>query len=168
MTLRRIKWEKKECRLFFPLLMKSRLSIGADVMLPLVHLISRFSFRERNGRTYDADSNLTITFDEQKGQWVVNSCDSSSFVRLPPHGWDGSCSLPRNGGTFHLIIRDDSWYRGQELVDDCKCNSCFCCELRKFQFKGILFGHKLAEVESRYADRGRFFKAPCSATPRLA
>ncbi len=124
--------------------MKSPSSIGADVMLPLVHLIPRFSFRERNGTTYDTDSNLTITFDEQKGQWVVDSCDSSSFARLPPHGWDRSCSLPGNGGTFHLIIRDDSWYRGVS------CNAVTTGDLHQSRPQFRIYSDSELHLLSRY------------------
>jgi hypothetical protein len=115
---------------------------GADVMLPVVHLIPRLSFLKENGANFDAAANLTITFDEQKRQWVVTVCDSSSYVGSPPvEGCDDkSLTMPRNGGSFLLRLADSQ----REIPVDCECNSCsthagYCFSRRKKRRRVVVY-----------------------------
>ncbi len=88
------------------------LSTGADVMLPVVHLIPRPSLLQSNGVPYQTNHCATISFDEETG-WIVETPSTSSHV-----GYldllarpERRLTIPSDGGSFSLGLEDEqhSW-----------------------------------------------------------
>jgi hypothetical protein len=84
------------------------LSLGADVMLPVVHLIPRLSLQHSDGVPFQTIYSATISFDEEKKEWIVETPSTLSHVSSPDLSArpERRVTIPNDGGSFLLRLLD--------------------------------------------------------------
>jgi hypothetical protein len=89
---------------------------GADVMLPVVHLIPQLSALKQNGLDFETPHSLTITFVKEKKEWVVET--DLSYVGSPDlKSCTKKCiTIPSDGGSFLLHM---SRWKEPRIFADC-------------------------------------------------